>query len=78
MDTLNLLNSKNEDKVSPKKGPHLLEPQPQQIGTSFQDSKMIKDAPTEAAKTFIADISFDQYLTGKCTSSPSIVCVASM
>ena len=73
MDALNMLNSKNEIKVSPKKGPQQLEPQPQQIGKSFQDSKLFKDAPTEAAKPFPTDFNFDQYLTGKCTSPPSIV-----
>ena len=49
MEALNMLNSKNENKVSPKKGPQLLEPEPQEIGNFFQDSKMIKDAPAEAA-----------------------------
>ena len=73
MEALNMLNSKNENKVSPKKGPQLLEPEPQEIGNFFQDSKMIKDAPAEAAIPFPIDFNFDQYLTEKCTSPPSIV-----
>ena len=73
MDAINMLNSKNENKVSRNKDPQQLEPQPQRIGKSFQDSKLFKDAPTEAAKTFPADFTFDQYLTGKFKSPPSIV-----
>ena len=72
-DALNMFNSKNENKVSSKKGPQQLEPEPEQIEKSFEDPKVFKDAPAEAAKTCPTDFSFEQYLTGKCRSPPSIV-----